>query len=27
MIVISVLGFTQLGYAIEEWLNPRLRKT
>ncbi len=25
MIVISVLGFTQLGYAIEEWLNPKLR--
>ncbi len=25
MITISVLGFTQIGYAIEEYVNPRLR--
>jgi peptide/nickel transport system permease protein len=25
MITLSVLGFTQIGYAIEEYVNPRLR--
>ena len=26
MITITVLGFTQIGYAIEEYLNPRLKR-
>ena len=25
MITVSVLGFTQIGYTIEEYVNPRLR--